>query len=66
MWIVARKLTAYDFAFLDALIAEAEHRIGQMAADSGEDFGSDEEMADDRGAVGFLRHVQRAGELIST
>ena len=62
---MARRLTDYDMWLIDALIVEAQHRIRQLAADSGQDFGTDEEMADDRGAVGFLRHVRRAGELTS-
>jgi hypothetical protein len=62
---VPRKLTAYDYTLISLLIVEAEHRIEQMGDDSGQDSGSDSEMADIRSSVGFLRHIQRAGELIS-
>lgn len=62
---MARRLSDYDRRFITLLIAEAEHRVRQLADDAGQDSGSDREMADTRDAAGFLRHVQRAGELTS-
>jgi hypothetical protein len=59
---MARVLTEAELGFLDALINEAEKIIRQLKFNGQED-NADDELADDRGAIGFLREVQANGRL---